>query len=118
MIGFTQVLSDFIRSGEQALCSGLGAITSLSAAHYAAFEEKIKSMIFALIRESKDAHMIDESLGDEVIYHYIEMGLSYYKENILYRERMWVDADFRKAFLHLIWRNIFNSESLQKIETW
>ena len=118
LISFTQVLSDFIRSGEQALCSQLGAITNLSAAHYAAFEERVKAMIFALIRESKDAHLIEKGLGDEVIYHYIEMGLCYYKENTLYRERMWVDANFRKAFLHLIWRNIFNSEALQKIETW
>ena len=118
MMGFMQVLSDFIRSGEQTLCSELGAVASLSAKQYSAFEEKVRVMIFALIREGKSAHLIDMQLSDELVYHYIEMGLCYYKENILYRERMWVDADFRKAFLHLIWRNIFTSESLQKIEIW
>jgi AcrR family transcriptional regulator len=117
MMGFINVLSGFIRSGEQVLCSELGKASSVSAKHYRVFEEKTKDMIYSLIREGKGAHLIDESLSDEVIYHYIEMGLCYYTQDTLYRERMWVDTSFRQEFLHLIWRNIFNGESHQKIET-
>ena len=66
MMGFMQVLSDFIRSGEQALCSELGAVASLSAKQYSAFEEKARVMIFALIREGKSAHLIDMQLSEGI----------------------------------------------------
>jgi len=117
MMGFTRVLSDFIRSGEHTLCGELEAAAGSSAVHFAAFESKVREMIFSLIREGKTARMIEETLSDEVVYHYIEMGLCYFKYDTLYRERMWVDEAFRKAFLHLIWRNIFTAEALQDIET-
>lgn len=117
MMGFMRVLSDFIHSGEQALCSELSALPGPSATLFAAFESNVRDLIFSLIREGKAAQIIDGTLSDEVIYHYIEMGLCYFKHDALYRERMWVDETFRKSFLHLIWRNIFTAESLQEIET-
>ncbi len=112
MVGFTRVLSDFIHSGEHALCGELGSLPGPSATHLAVFEDKVRDMIFALIHEGKAAQMIDPNLSDEVVYHYIEMGLCYFRHDTLYRERMWTDEAFRKSFLHLIWRNIFTAESL------
>ena len=115
MAGFTQVFSDFISNGQQSLCMELSKSTSFAAVNYASFENTVREMIFVLIRDGKCAQMIDPTLEDDMIYHYIDMGFCYFQNNIAYRERMRTDKGYRAAFLQLLWRNIFVGKALSDI---
>jgi AcrR family transcriptional regulator len=117
MMGFTRVLSEFIESGREALCGELGEYADGAQKNYAAYESRVQAMMYALIREGKRARIINTRINDECIYHYIRMGLCYYRHDAAYRERMRAEASFKNAFLGLLWRNIFTGDALKQFDS-
>lgn len=107
LMNYTSVYSGFISGGLWDLCVQLAAQCAEVAHCYASFQLANQQLIKELIARAKAEGAIDRSIDDDVAYHYIDMGFSYFLNDERYRNRMQSDADFRNKFLEFIWRNIF-----------
>ncbi len=108
MVSITEVMVEFIAVGLSALCDDLIRVTVYDPMTLGQYDKKTLS---SLIEVGKSKRIIKEGLDTEVIYHYIDMGLSYFKHNAIYRKKMQSDKDFRKAYMSLIWGSIFTDTS-------
>ncbi len=111
MIYITEVMIEFIGSGRSELCDELLRVTSYNENDLREYE---KGTLINLIEIGQKRKIIKEDLDLEVLYHYIDMGLSYYKYNIEYRKKVQSDSVFRQAYMSLIWDNIFKDRSAFK----
>ena len=107
MVCVTQLAAGFISSGHKALCEELTGTGSHNRQGFALLMQRQAQLIHQLISEGKQHGIIQSGLGDDVIFHYIDMGLCYYQYNMGYRNKIEYDTDFRERFMALIWRNIF-----------
>lgn len=107
MISCTLVLIDFITSGKLSICLKLSKFNAEVKNEYDMFQTKVKKIIMSQIQEGKRLSLVRSDISDEVIYHYIDMGLNYFQCNLEYREKMMTDLTFSKEFMGFIWSNIF-----------
>jgi len=107
MTGCMGVLTGFITQGYLSLCMDLAALNDEVKSKIGQFNSNIKEIIISLIIEGKKSGLIRGDIGDECIYHYIDMGLNYFQHNLNYRKRMTDDPSFRKDYMTFIWSNIF-----------
>lgn len=107
MISCTYVLIDFITSGNLSLCLELSKLTEYARKKHEVFNIKIKKIIVSQIKEGKELNLVRRDISDAVIYHYIDMGLNYFQNNLEYRKKIMTDLTFSKEFMTFIWSNIF-----------
>jgi AcrR family transcriptional regulator len=111
MIGFTSVLITFITEEDWSLCNRLGNLNEEVKNVLARFHESTKSLMLEIIKEGKKHHLMHENISDECIYHYINMGLNYFQNNMEYRNKVINNPVFRQEFMSFIWKNVFTDHS-------
>ena len=107
MTGCTTILTEFICSGNMTLCNALAGLNPAARAAYEGFQDTVKSRIMSLIQQGREVAIIRRDVDLEILYHYINMGLSYFQHHKAYREKMMHDPLFQKAFLPFMWEHIF-----------
>ncbi|QUI23179.1 TetR/AcrR family transcriptional regulator [Vallitalea pronyensis] len=107
MINCTHVLIDFITSQNLSLCLALSQLNEQVKKEHEMFNAKIRKILISQIKEGKTLKLVRSDLSDDVIYHYIDMGLNYFQCNLEYRHKITTDLTFSKAFMTFIWSNIF-----------
>jgi AcrR family transcriptional regulator len=107
MIQTTLQAAGFISSGQRALCEELAGVSSSIAQGYSMLLQRQTQLIFQLIREGRQQSFIQSGPDDDIIFHYIDMGLCYYQTNSDYRHKIEYDARFRERFMAFVWRNVF-----------
>jgi len=111
MMRFTELSAGFSSSGYQRLCDELSMFCDDINGSYMGLKRKQAGMIKELIRQAIQAGIIYHDLDDEIVYHYICMGMRYFETDIEYRGKMMRDTNFRGGFLQLLWRNIFTDSA-------
>ena len=111
MIGCTSVLVDFIAKGHLALCHKLSDLNEDVGGHLVQFNTDVKKIMISLIKEGKRDALIRKDIGNEYIYHYINMGLYYFQHNAEYRDKMMHERTFREEYMAFLWSHIFTDYS-------
>jgi AcrR family transcriptional regulator len=111
MIGVNSVLVDFISEGNLSLCLKLGHLNEEVKLLLERFNERTRLIIIDIVREGKSQKLIYEDISDECIYHYIEMGLNYFQNNLEYRKKIMSKPVFRQEFMSFLWKNVFINQS-------
>lgn len=114
MIQVTSHAAHFISSGRKALCEELASLNSSLRQAYEQLMQEQTRLIYQLIREGRQQNLIQAWPDDDVIFHYINMGLCYYQYNTEYHHKIDYDAGFRQRFMTFIWRNVFVDPTLFK----
>ncbi len=107
MIDFTTFQTEFILKGYLSLILELSKFNEHVSTYYNEIENKIRTITKKFVHEGKDAGLIYEDVSDEVIATYIDMGLSYFQHNEIYRHKIEEDNKFRSKYMNFIWGNIF-----------
>ncbi len=110
------ILTDFVCAGRRTLCAELAEVEIEAAEDYAQCLQMEQDIVLTLIRQGKEENLISAAFSDDVIYHYIDMGLCYFEHNAAYRERITHDFHFTNAFMSFLWRNVFIDPSILEIK--
>ncbi len=110
MTRFVGVMTSFVDSGHLGLCIDLAKMNSEIEDDYGQYQHAYRELILRLIEEGKQHHIICEEVDNEILYYYIDMGISYYQHNLEYREKM-SHRDFQVNFMTFIWSNLFSDYS-------
>ncbi len=100
-------VSAFADDGMFALCRELAEYNHAVDAELAAYRQASQDVLCALITEGIGAGYIRGDLSRDMIYHYIDMGITYYQQNEEYRRKLRTDGDFRSRFMLFFVGNIF-----------
>jgi AcrR family transcriptional regulator len=111
MIGVNSVLVNFISEGNLSLCFKLGHLNEEVKLLLERFNERTKSILIDIVREGKSQKLIYEDINDEYFFHYIDMGLSYFQNNLEYRKKIMSEPVFRQEFMSFLWKNVFINQS-------
>jgi hypothetical protein len=111
MMCFVEFTANFLSTGCHNICEELGLLCDDINSSYLLLQNNQADIIKELIRQGIQARMIYDDLNDEIVYHYILMGLRYFQTDPEYRNKMEHDSNFKKRFLRLIWRNIFTDST-------
>lgn len=111
MMGYINVYTEFIGSGRLGLCEELSGLSGDVRDRFASFQISSEKLIFQLIAEAKEQGLVRTDIDDAVIFHYINMGLSYFRHDERYRVRMQSDTSFRQAYMALMLQSVFNDRS-------
>lgn len=107
LCGFLDIISDFTDSGEFSLCEELAAYNLSVEAEYAWYLEAYRRTMRTLIEEGINDGLLKRELDRDIIFHYIDMGVNYYQQNALYREKMHEGSGFQKQFMAFYISNLF-----------
>jgi AcrR family transcriptional regulator len=104
---FLDIISNFTNRGELPLCWELSKYNSEIGSEYESYLQTYKSTMLTLIDEGRKNHLIKGDIDSDLIFHYIDMGVVYYQQNLEYRSKMLHDINFQKEFLWFYIQNIF-----------
>ncbi len=104
---YLEVLSDFTDSGQFNLCKELAGYNSTLKADHEQYLQTYRNSMLALIDEGIENGLLKSSLDREIIFHYVDMGVSYYQQNPAYRKKMLENSSFQKQFMQFFIQNIF-----------
>lgn len=107
---FLDIVCEFSDSKKFDLCKQLSAYTSVSTAQ-AGYRLSYEAALYSLIGEGQKAGLFRDGISDELLFHYIDMGVSYYQQDMRYREKMRTDGSFRENFMAFFIGNIFEQPS-------
>ncbi len=107
MIKTTWVLVNLINTGHAGLCEDLVSRTTTCQKKYQEYTSDIRSSIEDLVKAGQNHGMIRTDLSPEMVYYYIDMGLSYFRYGEDYRNKLLTDNAFAKSYMSFIWSNIF-----------
>lgn len=107
LYAFLDVIGDFADSGKFALCEELAAYNSAVNDAHEAYLQTYRDSILALLDDGVQTGLIKDGLDREMMFHYIDMGVVYYRQNAEYRNKMLADGRFRRDFLLFYISNIF-----------
>jgi AcrR family transcriptional regulator len=111
MIKYTSILITFITEDNLSLCINLGRLNEEVKRGLEQFNKRTRETIIDIIKEGKSRKLIYEDVSDDCIYHYIDMGFSYFQNNLEYREKIMSNPVFRQEFMLFIWKNVFIDHS-------
>lgn len=100
-------LTDFVVKNHLTLCKDLSRLNDSLEEEYAYFNAEYKLLITQLIDEGKNIGRIKNNINSNIAFYYVDMGISYFQNNIDYRERMLNDTAFQNEFMTFILSNIF-----------
>ena len=104
---FMEIISEFILSNKMTLCEELARLNYGLEDVKADFDAQYNDILLKLIAQGKNAGMIKAGAADEHIFHYIDMGISYFQNNTDYRNKMANDETFKDEFMGFLLSNIF-----------
>lgn len=111
MKNYIDIYTAFIGSGSLKLCEELSELRPSVREHFNSFQAGCESIIKQLIAKAKEQGLIRAGIDDGVIFHFINMGLSYFRHDERYRINMLSDTGFRQEFMALMFKSIFNDHS-------
>lgn len=100
-------LIDLVVSNKLTLCEDLSRLNDKLQDEYNSFNTEYKQLITRLVDEGKQADKIKKDISSEIAFHYIDMGISYFQNNVEYRQKMLNDNEFQSKFMDFILSNIF-----------
>lgn len=104
---YLDAVSDFVDSGELDLCRELAAYNSDIEAVHRRYLQTHRSSMLTLIDEGIAKGLIKNELSRDMIFHYIDMGITYYQQSPEYRNKMLNDTEFRQQFMLFYISSIF-----------
>jgi AcrR family transcriptional regulator len=109
LYSFLDVISDFSDSGNFKLGSELTKYNMEADGVYDRYLQTYQNSLLTLIDDGLGSGLIKGELDRMMVFHYIDMGVSYYQQCESYRDRMRIDLNFRERFLLFYVRAIFNN---------
>jgi len=100
-------LVDFVISNKLTLCEDLSKLNDALQSEYCNFNAEYKRSITRLIDEGRDIGKIKKEISSDIVFYYIDMGISYFQNNVDYRQKMLSDTAFQNEFIDFILSNIF-----------
>lgn len=116
IMSYLDTMVFYVTSRDWAVCANLASLNFEFKARLDDFETTCEKLLKDLIIEGQAQKMINPDESIEMIYHYIDMGISYFKYNEKYRQKITGDEVFTKDFLQFILKNIFEDETIQLLE--
>ncbi|MEM5770940.1 MAG: TetR/AcrR family transcriptional regulator [Bacillota bacterium] len=107
LYAFMDRISDFINSGKYDLCEALIQYNYALDTVHNRYMQTYRDTMLSLIDEGTEKGLLKCDLSRELIFHYIDMGIVYYRQNPSYREKMLRENDFQKRFMLFFISNIF-----------
>lgn len=111
MTNYINIYTAFIGSGYLGMCEELSVLNADVRKRFGLLQAEGEKLLLHLIAEAKEQGFIDTGIDDAVIFHYINMGLSYFRYNERYRGIMQNDERFRQAFMALVFQGILSDPS-------
>lgn len=109
---FLDILSEFSKSGLFKLCLDLVRSNPELDNVFSLYQRTYRRVLENLIDEGLKQGLLKDTLRKEAIFHYINMGVSYFQYDAQYRELILNDADFKNKFMSFYIDNIFQPGSL------
>ena len=103
-------LTELIASNKLMLCKELSRLNDSLYSEYENFYTEYKNIIIKLLDEGKSFGKIKNKINNEIGFHYIDMGLSYFENNLDYRHRILNDSVFQQEYINFVLSNIFVKE--------
>lgn len=100
-------LSELIITNKLTLCKELSKLNNKLDINYTKFNTSYKDVVMQLISDGKNQGIIKQNIADEYIFHYIDMGLTYFETNTKYRDKITNDENFKSEFMEFLLSNIF-----------
>ena len=100
-------VTEFTDSGRYELCCELARYNEATGGEFLRFKEGYRSAMMALIDEGLEHGMFREGLDRDMVFYYVDMGVSYYQLNRQYRGRMTADAGFRERYMGFLLSGLF-----------
>lgn len=110
LIRVMDTLTDFVASDKLTLCKNLSGFNDALENEYYNFNTEYKHLITKLIDEGKQIGTIKQGISSDIAFYYIDMGVSYFQNNIDYRQKMLNEPAFQNEFMDFILSNIFIKE--------
>lgn len=104
---FIDIIAAFSDTGKYAICEELIRIEPELESEYENYIETYENFLNALVDLATESGMIAPQLTHDMIFHYIDMGIQYYRGNEMYRNRLHIDNTFREQFMSFLIGNIF-----------
>ncbi len=106
-----EIISNFIASDKLSLFMDLNNLNYNLEDEYTHFNNKYQNILIKLINQGKQSNIINKAIDSKYIFHYIDMGISYFQHNTAYRNKMLNDEIFQKEYMDFLLSNIFIKES-------
>lgn len=104
---FMGAVTDLVDSGNHSLCEALkGVSVKLKEAHKAYLAD-YNALLKRLIDEGFKSKYFKQNLSSEMIFDYISMGIAYYQQNAVYRDKMREDNEYCTRMMEFMIGNIF-----------
>ena len=100
-------IAAFSDSGKYALCGELAAYNHAVEAELAAYGQTCRDTLYALIDAGLAEDRMKPGLDREMLYHYIDMGVVYYRQNADYRAKLHNDPAFQSRYMQFFINNVF-----------
>jgi AcrR family transcriptional regulator len=107
MLGFLDVISDFVNSGRFDLCRELARYDPRIEDGHELYKKAYRRAMLALIDEGLQSGLIKKEMDSDMVFYYIDMGVAYYQQSSDYRNRMSRDEKFKQHFMLFYVSNIF-----------
>ncbi len=104
---FIDVISTFSDTGEYDLCEDLISYKPALKSAYENYKQTYEDALNTLIDLSVKSGITSPKLTQEMIFHYIDMGVQYYRGNERYRNKLHNDNSYRERFMSFLIGNIF-----------
>jgi AcrR family transcriptional regulator len=104
---YLNAICDFTNSGHLELCKELAKYSSAIEAGYELYLQTYKRSLLTLIDEGIRSGIIIGRWTGITVFHYIDMGVAYYQQNLAYRNRMLKDSVFQRSFMFFYISHIF-----------
>ena len=100
-------IAAFSDSGNYALCGELAAYNHAVETELAAYGQACRDTLYTLIDAGLSAGCMKPGLDRDTLYHYIDMGVVYYRQNAEYRAKLNNDPAFQARYMRFFIGNIF-----------
>lgn len=107
LYSFLAIVSEFTDTGHFALCRELAQYNDNLSCEYENYISIYTQTLLHLIDEGIEKGLIKPTLDRQFVFHYINIGVVYYQQNLEYRNEMRSDTTFRKEFMIFQISNIF-----------
>lgn len=108
---FLDSVCDFTDSGKFDLCAELVKYNDALEPEQKLYLHTYRQCLLKLIDEGIKNGLIKRNLDRDMLFHYINMGLVYYQQDVEYRALMRGESNFRQRFMQFCVGNIFADQA-------
>lgn len=107
LTGCIEVFIDFICRDYLSICLKLAPLNENICEEIKTFNAYVREIILKLILEGQEKNLVRRDVGEECLYHYVNMALSYFQHDLEYRKKATEEPLFKNDFMVFLWSNIF-----------